>query len=83
MTIGLKGENERWKECLKQLDEEAQFTIGETFVASATINYLGPFTGVYRKRIIDGIRRELISVGITIYSDSKGIDEILKEPIEV
>jgi hypothetical protein len=78
MTLGLKGENERWKECLKQLDDEAQFTIGEIFVASASINYLGPFTGVYRKRIIDGIRRELISVGITLHSDSKGIDEILK-----
>ena len=78
MTLGLKGENERWMECLKQLDDEAQFTIGEIFVASASINYLGPFTGVYRKRIIDGIRRELISVGITLYSDSKGIDEILK-----
>ncbi len=83
MIHGLKGENERWKECLKQLDEEDKFTIGEIFIAAATINYLGPFTGQYRRRVLEGLRKQLLAVGIPIYSDTKGIDEILKEPIDI
>jgi len=67
MINGLKGENERWKECLKQLDEDEKYIIGEVLIAAAIISYLGPFSGVYRKRVLDGLRRQIIASGIPIY----------------
>lgn len=53
LTEGLKGENDRWKECLHKLEEEADYLISEIFLAATTISYLGPFNGSNRKKILD------------------------------
>ena len=64
LTEGLKGENERWKECLITLNEETQYLVAEVFLAATTISYLGPFSGINRKKITDQVKKELRDFGI-------------------
>jgi dynein heavy chain, axonemal len=83
LTEGLKGENERWKECLVKLEEESQFLLSEVFLAAASISYLGPFSGANRRKIIDQVKKELRDFGIPVSSEQRGIEEVISDPLEV
>jgi dynein heavy chain len=48
----LADEQERWKETVQTLGEEIKLLLGNVFMASATISYLGPFTGPFRAELI-------------------------------
>jgi dynein heavy chain len=65
------------------MDEEFSYLIGEVFAAAAILSYLGPFTGQYRKKVVDNLKKDLRDLGIPFSPDIKGIDEVLCEPIEV
>lgn len=45
LTVGLADEQERWKETVLTLTEEIKLLLGNVFLSSATISYLGPFSG--------------------------------------
>lgn len=83
LTNGLKSENERWRECILKLEDEAKYVIGEVFIASAVISYFGVFSGQYRKRVYDALKKELKDSGISLYFDPRGIEEIIGDPIEI
>lgn len=53
LTGGLKNEHERWKVSVAILDERIKQLIGDVFVASAGIAYYGPFTGVFREKLVE------------------------------
>jgi len=52
LTEGLKEENARWEVSVEEYDEKIRNILGDSFVACACINYYGPFTGDYRKRLV-------------------------------
>jgi len=83
LTEGLKGENERWKECLLKLEEEADYLISDIFLAATTISYLGPFNSANRKKILDQVKHELREYGIAVSLEQKGIEEVICNVLEV
>jgi len=53
LTGGLSEEGVRWRETVEVLSEKVLLLIGDTFLACAAVSYYGPFTGVYRNRLVD------------------------------
>ena len=53
LTDLLAEEGVRWKETVIELKERELSLTGDVFLAAASISYLGPFTGIYRKQIQD------------------------------
>ena len=51
LTDLLAEEGIRWKETVIIMREKELSIIGDTFLAAASISYLGPFTGIFRKQI--------------------------------
>jgi len=48
LTDLLADEGNRWAEQVEELELEYEKFIGDVLLSSATICYLGPFTGAYR-----------------------------------
>ena len=48
----LADEGVRWEENLQKLNSDIEFILGNVFLSAASVSYLGPFTGVYRKNLI-------------------------------
>jgi dynein heavy chain, axonemal len=48
----LADEGVRWEEGLVQLKKDMEVIIGNVFLSAASVSYLGPFTGSYRKELI-------------------------------
>ena len=53
LVILLKDEGVRWGETVKQISEDIEKLVGNVFLSSACISYLGAFTGLYRKDMTD------------------------------
>ena len=53
LTVSLKDENERWQVAVTRLNEQLRNVIGDVFISAACISYYGPFTGQYRKKLVD------------------------------
>lgn len=52
LTVGLEEERVRWKNSILQLKSEAKAIIGNSFLAAASMSYLGPFDGVTRGKLL-------------------------------
>jgi dynein heavy chain len=59
LTQGLADEHIRWKETVKILEASRVFILGDAFIASAFISYLGPFTGSYRTNLLQTWRNSM------------------------
>ena len=46
-------EAKRWEVTVEILSGEIENLFGDIFIASASIAYNGPFTGIYRKELVD------------------------------
>ena len=53
MTSGLADEQVRWKETVEAMEEEIKYIMGNIYVASSSVAYYGPFTGVYRDELVN------------------------------
>lgn len=53
LTQGLADEHVRWKETIKTLNQNRVFIIGDAFLSSACIAYHGPFTGIFRQKVLE------------------------------
>jgi dynein heavy chain len=49
---GLADENVRWGKTIKELTEKAQLLVGDVLAAAAFVSYIGPFSKVFRERIV-------------------------------
>ncbi|CAK72703.1 unnamed protein product (macronuclear) [Paramecium tetraurelia] len=52
LTIGLADEQDRWKAKVQSLSEEIQLLLGNMFLGSAIVTYMGPFCGTYRNQLV-------------------------------
>ena len=52
--INLTGdEAKRWQVTVGIMSDEIEDLFGDVFLAAAQISYVGPFTGIYRKELLD------------------------------
>ena len=52
--ISLTGdEAKRWQVTVGIMSDEIEDLFGDVFLAAAQISYAGPFTGIYRKELLD------------------------------
>ena len=62
LTVGLADEFVRWKEGVEKLTIAENKLIGDTFLAAAAISYYGPFTGIFRKELMNDWRENMLSM---------------------
>lgn len=48
----LGDEGKRWADEVKLLEAQKEFFLGNVFIASSSLSYLGPFTGDYREQLV-------------------------------
>jgi len=53
LVVLLKDEGIRWAETVKVISDDIEKLVGNVFLSSACISYLGAFTGTYRKDMTD------------------------------
>ena len=51
---GLAGEQARWTAAAAQLRADARHVIGDALLSAAVMAYLGPFTPLFRQRLLAG-----------------------------
>ncbi|KAH9586143.1 Dynein heavy chain [Trypanosoma melophagium] len=61
---GLGGEKVRWSELVTQYKAQETCLSGDMLMASASIAYLGPLTGPYRKHLLEEWSKVLAGIGI-------------------
>ena len=64
LTVGLADEFVRWKEGVEKLTIAENKLIGDTFLAAAAISYYGPFTGTFRKDLMNDWRENMLSMSV-------------------
>jgi dynein heavy chain len=82
LTSGLKNEHGRWKESVAVLDEKIIQASGDVFIASAGISYYGPFTGVYRDRLVEQWISKCGDLEIPA-SDNFSMADVMGDPMEI
>jgi dynein heavy chain len=60
----LGSEGERWKEEITLIKDRMKKFVGDVFVSSSQMSYLGPFTGQYREPLIAQWIEESINTNI-------------------
>jgi len=72
----LSSEGERWAETVVELKSSYKVLVGDMLLASAFVSYAGPFTSIYRDRLIKGWVKFLKDRGVPC-------TEGLKDPLAV
>ena len=78
----LGGEKDRWAMTVEKLKVDEVCLQGDVAIAAGAIAYLGPFTSVYRERIMEQWRAKLKSLGLP-HTDGCDLLSVLMDPVEV
>ena len=79
LTSALAAENVRWAENVVIMEAEKELLTGDVLLASAFISYVGPFTSVFRLKLLDNIFTPFLK---TNFAKQLGID-LNAKPVEV
>jgi len=60
LVAGLGGEGERWKQKIAMYQEEATSVVGDVLLASAYVSYAGPFTRLFREKLLNDYWRPFL-----------------------
>lgn len=82
ITSGLSEEQIRWANTLSELETKRGDLIGNTFLCSACVAYLGAFTRTYRVELVQSWIKECKSRGIQI-SEEFSVAGVLSDPVQV
>lgn len=66
-----KEEGENWQETVGILRKDVIKLIGDVFIGTASISYIGPFTGVYREMILNEWIEKLNEIKLPLSSNYK------------
>ena len=69
LTFLLQEEGERWVITVAELKQIINNIIGDVFLSSASVAYLGPFTGPYRQRTLQSWQQQVADLMIPLSSD--------------
>ncbi len=82
LTSGLGNEHDRWKDNILILDQRIRQLVGDVFVAAACISYYGPFTGVFREKLIAKWVEHCLALEIPV-SEKFNLSEVMGDPMEI
>lgn len=77
-----KDEGESWKETVEVLKNDRTKLIGDVFLGTSSISYIGPFTGVYRERILKEWINKLDEFNIPL-SEKYKLTVTLGDPVKI
>ena len=77
-----KDEGENWKETVTILNNDMIKLIGDTFLGTASISFIGPFTGVYRDMIVNEWKEKLIEFNVPA-SDNYKLRTTLGDAVKI
>lgn len=77
-----KEEGENWKNTVAELRESVKKLVGDIFLATASISYIGPFTGVYREKILSTWSKKLSEYKVPC-SDNYKLTTTLGNAVEI
>ena len=79
---GLGGERDRWTSSIAQFNIDYNNLIGDVLISSGAIAYLGPFTSLFRQRLVQEWSAELIHLKLP---HTAGVDIIktLGDPVSI
>lgn len=75
-------EAENWKNTVHDLKENMIKLIGDIFLATASISYIGPFTGIYRDKILTPWTKKLAEYKLP-FSENYRLRTALGNPVEI
>ena len=52
LLASLAGEAVRWESTITELEEDLTFVVGHVVLASACVSHMGPFSEMYRSRLL-------------------------------
>jgi len=82
LTVGLKDEHARWEVAIEKLNESIGHVLGDVFLSAACISYYGPFTGVYRNKLVDFWKQRCSELEIPV-SEHFELQEVMGDPVEI
>jgi dynein heavy chain len=82
LTEGLKEENQRWELNVEKLTEQIKNVVGDVFISAACISYYGPFTGPYRKKLVDIWLEKCTEYGISV-SPGFELQAVMGDPVTI
>jgi dynein heavy chain len=82
LTAALGDEQVNWTEQSGTLNDQLEKLVGDVFLAAACVAYVGPFTGVYRQKIIDLWQGDAHAIKLPV-SDHFSLKDVLAKPVEV
>lgn len=59
LTENLAEEQIRWKDSLVVIEQDLEVILGNISISAAAVGYLGPFTGLFRDKIIEEWKTKL------------------------
>ena len=84
LTSLLSDEKERWKNAVENLKNEKLTLVGDVFMSSAFVSYLGPLTSNYRKSLINSWKNELAKNNNSlIIRDNFNFLDIMGDPLVI
>lgn len=78
----LSDEGKRWEATVTELNQKAEFFLGDVFLAAATLSYLGPFVGRYRERLISKWHKMCLEAYLKV-SDKYSLVNTLGDPVQI
>eukprot|EP00792_Barthelona_sp_PAP020_P009033 TRINITY_DN3265_c0_g1_i1.p1 TRINITY_DN3265_c0_g1~~TRINITY_DN3265_c0_g1_i1.p1 ORF type:complete len:4284 (+),score=1224.26 TRINITY_DN3265_c0_g1_i1:1098-12854(+) len=81
LTNGLAGERVRWEDSLKQLKASTDTILGDVLLSAASAAYLGPFSMIYRSKLVKYWIDSCVEANIPI-NEEFNLAFTLSEPID-
>jgi dynein heavy chain len=78
----LAEEGVRWEADLKALKEYIEKIVGDVFLSAASISYLGPFTGKYRRELTEQWTLKCIELALPCSSDYS-LQRVMGTPVTI
>ncbi|CAG9323486.1 unnamed protein product [Blepharisma stoltei] len=82
LTEGLKDEHQRWKVSVDRLTEKLRNILGDIYLSAACINYYGPFSGLYRNKLVSFWMSKCAELGIP-FSSNFDLQEVMGDPLVI
>jgi dynein heavy chain len=82
LTEGLRDEHKRWEETAQKLSTNIIYILGDVLLSAACINYGGPFTGVYRKKLVAAWSKLCADYGVAV-SSKFDLCEVMADELSV
>ena len=83
LTSLLIDENLRWKESIREYDQQMKYLLSDAIMSASIISYAGPFDGQNRARLLKKFKQLLYDFEGIIFSNKYCFLEVMGDPLEL